>query len=78
MKHFFKNLIENKEKRLFEEGYDFAAGQLLRGSPSEMVDEVIEDAEGGSAFHKGGLKAIEDHKKLTEKGKKSYSYFNCC
>lgn len=66
---FLRNRRVRKVKQQKERGYEWAAGQLLRGIPQEYVESTLLGTEGDSwtrTFGHGAQQAIIDYRALKE------------
>lgn len=65
MFQYFRNRREIKNGRMYRDGYQWAAGELLSGSPISFIEDLIYghgayDADAESHFDKGAKTAIID------------------
>ena len=66
---FVKNWIQNRKDRAFRGGYDWMAGELLRGERSctELEEEQFSRVFDITSFDQGAVKALADWKHVDPK-----------
>ena len=70
---FFTTWRANQRAKAFQQGYEFAAGVLIKSGPrnDEVIRELEERADNpfnhSHPFDKGVLSAVGDYEKLLEK-----------
>ena len=64
-KKWFADREQAKRDRRFQRGYDWAAGALLRGTPTCEIAMQIDNPFDSDEFEKGGRRALLDFAKIT-------------
>jgi hypothetical protein len=60
----FKRFFERRRKAEFDRGFEWAAGRLLKGTPSELIEFDIELAFETAHFDRGMQEAVRRWRKL--------------